>query len=126
MFEFMNTFTSLPNLHPLSVHFPIAFLTVAVVLDILCLFFRRQTWLDRTSTVFYLVGAVGAGAAYMTGIQAADSLVGVPPEVEPLIAEHGDWGLYTLLLFSVIVVFRVVVFWRGSKSSETTLSPLRL
>ena len=126
MTEFISSFTSLPNLHPLLVHYPVAFFTVAMAFDFLCLIFRRQTWLDRTTIVTYLVGAVGVVATYFAGEQAADSLVGVPPKVEPLIAEHSDWGLYTMLFFLVFVSFRVFVYWRERSSSEISISPLRL
>ena len=126
MTEFISSFTSLPNLHPLLVHYPVAFFTVAIAFDFLCLLFRRQTWLDRTTIVTYLVGAMGVVATYFAGEQAADSLVGVPPKVEPLIAEHSDWGLYTLLFFLVFVSFRVFVYWRERNSSEIKISPLRL
>jgi len=126
MMEFISSFTSLPNLHPLLVHYPVAFFTVAIAFDFLCLLFRRQSWLDRTTTVLYIVGAVGVVATYFAGEQAADSLVGVPPKVEPLIAEHSDWGLYTLLFFLVFVIFRVFVYWRDRNSSEISINPLRL
>ena len=126
MTEFISSFTSLPNLHPLLVHYPVAFFTVAIAFDFLCLLFRRQTWLDRTTIVTYLVGAMGVVATYFAGEQAADSLVGVPPKVEPLIAEHSDWGLYTLLFFLVFVSFRVFVYWRERNSSEISIGPLRI
>lgn len=126
MTEFISSFTSLPNLHPLLVHYPVAFFTVAMAFDFLCLFFRRQTWLDRTTIVIYLVGAAGVVATYFAGEQAADSLIGVPPKVEPLIAEHSDWGLYALLFFLVFVSFRVFVYWRERNNSEISISPLRL
>ena len=63
-----------PSLHPIVVHFPIAFVAVAPFLDLACLVFRSRVWLDRAASALYLAGTLGAGAAYLSGERAAEAL----------------------------------------------------
>jgi uncharacterized membrane protein len=105
--------TTLPNLHPLLVHFPIAFWAGAIVLDLACMLLRRSAWLDRAAATLYAFGAAGAGAAYLAGRKAEDSLVAVPATVQPLIAAHADWAWWTLLTLSGAAAVRLLVAWRG-------------
>jgi len=113
MLELIRTYTSLPNLHPALIHFPIAFLTVAVLLDTLSLILRRIIWLDRASVLTYLIGALGAGLAYLSGNQAEDSLGALPAATQALLSEHADWGLNTLLLFGILTLVRMSLAWIG-------------
>ena len=119
--------TALPNLHPAVVHFPIALLVTAAVLDLLALAVRRQRWwLDRTAVLLYLAGAAGAGATYLTGRQAEDSLINVPPSVQPLIAQHADWALRTLLFFALLALARIFLLWFSSRHQRPLATPVRL
>ena len=49
MLELIKSYTSLPNLHPAVIHYPVAFLTMAVLIDISSVIFGRVAWLDRTA-----------------------------------------------------------------------------
>ena len=60
-----------PSLHVVVIHFPIALLALAPFFDIGCLVFRSRVWLDRTAAALYMIGTIGAGAAYLTGERAA-------------------------------------------------------
>ena len=84
-----------PNIHPMLVHFPIVFLVSAVSTDLLALILRKQLWLRPMGTSLYVAGAVAAGVAYATGLQAAAEVF-VPGMAHPIIAEHRTWGLATM------------------------------
>ncbi len=56
-----------PSLHVVVIHFPIALLALAPFFDIGCLVFRSRVWLDRTAAALYVIGTIGAGAAYLGG-----------------------------------------------------------
>ncbi len=99
--------TALPNLHPAVVHFPIALLVVAVVTDVAALFLRRFAWIGRTAAALFAMGAAGAWAAVLTGERAADSILGIPPEVEPLVGAHHDWAERTAWVFTLVALARV-------------------
>ena len=59
-----------PNVHPMIVHFPIALLFAAVLVDLLALFVRRIDGLHYSAVALYVLGAL---ASYFTGKAAADS-----------------------------------------------------
>ncbi len=101
----------LPNIHPLLVHFPIALLTLAVLLDVVAAFWRKMPWLRPTVGLLYVVGAVGALATYLSGRVAADSVL-PPPEATPVLTEHADLALYTVILFGILALVRVWALWR--------------
>jgi len=104
--------TSLPNLHPAVVHSPIALLSLAVGLDVLALLVRRPAWLDRAIVGLFLLGALAAGAAFLTGRAAEDGLTDRPPAIEPFIARHADAARWTAITFGVLAVLRAALAWR--------------
>ena len=126
MTSFIEKFTALPNLHPALVHFPIALLTVALGFDLACLLFRRHLWLDRSATALYLFGALGTVAAYITGSRAAEGIIDVPPNVHVLISEHSDWARYTLWMFLILALTRLMISWFNRHHSIIPFTPKRL
>lgn len=119
MNDLITTYTALPNLHPALVHFPIALLPVAVVLDVLVLRLPSQReWLDRAATLLYGVAALGAGAAYLTGRQAAEALPSLALHIQVHVNEHSDSALAALWLLVFLAAFRTAVAyrdWRGRR-----------
>ena len=118
--------TALPNLHPAIVHFPLALLAVGLGFDLLCLLLRRQKWLDSATASLYLLGALGAGAAFLSGRWAEDSLSAVPPAVQPYIAAHADVAQWTLISFAIIAAARTALAWKERLSGEVRVHLIRL
>lgn len=115
MEQILAHWTSLPNLHPAFVHFPIALTPLAWVFDFAgFLSGRNRDWLHRVGALLWALAAVAAGAAYWAGRQAADSLLGVPPEVQLRVSQHADWALYTLWALVATAVLRLAVARWGS------------
>lgn len=112
MNELVQAATSLPNLHPALVHFPIALLPVALSFDLLgCV--RRTDWAVHGATLLWGLTLAATGAAYWTGRLAADSLSALAPQVQVQIARHSDWGLYSLWAIGVVAALRLVVAVRS-------------
>jgi len=89
---------SLPTLHPAIVHFPIVLVPLAVFLDGASLATKGRRVPARVAALAWFAAALAATAAFVAGRVAADNLVGVPPQVQPLIGDHADWAERTLIL----------------------------
>ena len=106
-----------PNIHPLIIHFPIALLLVALVVDLSALIFRKADWLKKSAVGLYVLGALGTFAAYLTGKQAAD-VVSFPSASYPVISRHADLALYTTIFFGLYALVRLFLFWRKRDSGQ--------
>lgn len=113
MNDLVANYTALPNLHPALVHFPIAFLPLAVILDALVLRFPGQReWLDRAATLLYGVAALGAAAAFLSGRHAAEALPPLALTVQVHVNEHSDSARAALWLLVLLAAFRAAVAYR--------------
>jgi uncharacterized membrane protein len=101
-----------PNLHPLIIHFPIALLIAAAMVDLVDAVFERPAWLGVGATSLYLVGAGAAVVAYFTGRQAA-ATVYVPGMANPIVADHRAWALITVWYVGIVAVVRLSALFAG-------------
>jgi uncharacterized membrane protein len=121
----MLAWTSLPNLHPAVVHFPIALLPAALLFDLVCLLRPTWTWLDRGAAALYVLAAAGAGAAFWAGDEAAESLGPLLPAAKAILEEHEDLARYSLIAISVLAVLRLALAWREHDRPRIGAGPLR-
>ena len=126
MLENLLTGTSLPNLHPAVVHFPLALLVTALFFDILALSSRGRRWLDHGATLLYCLAAVGASAAWLSGLKAADSMWSMPGPAQAALSEHQDLGLQTMAATIFLTAFRLFVAWLARKDKRTPLGLFRV
>jgi uncharacterized membrane protein len=91
----------LQNIHPLIVHFPIAFLMGAALLYLLARLGRRESW--AWSGLWMLgFGTLGAAAAVASGLYGAEGVMIAPSVREHLLVNHerimiGVLGLSVIL-----------------------------
>jgi uncharacterized membrane protein len=95
-----------PNLHPLVIHFPIAWWIAAVVVDLIALALPRAAWADTVASFLYPAGACSAVAAYLTGRQAAATVL-MPGMALPIVQEHENWALATTIAFTIVALVRL-------------------
>lgn len=95
-----------PNVHPLIVHFPIALVVGAVVVDLLSLVLRRWDWLRPGAVFLYVLGGASAVATYFTGTWAADT-VSVPAQAQSVLTEHSNLGWWTMWFFGIYALVRL-------------------
>jgi uncharacterized membrane protein len=117
--------TSLPNLHPALVHFPVALLLTALALEAAAVVLRRERWwLDRAAACLLGLGAVSALLTYWSGRQAEDSLRDVAASAQPAIARHADMALWTSAFFLLFALVRIGIGVRVSRSGrQLALAP---
>ena len=96
-----------PNVHPLVVHFPIALLFVAALVDAVALIARDRLPWARTSAVgLYALGALSAAASLLTGRAASDDLE-LPVQALTTLNAHADWALYLTWFAGLYALARV-------------------
>lgn len=103
-----------PNLHPLVVHFPIALLIAALVVDLVSLVSARARWAEATAASLYPAGAVSAVVTYLSGRQAAAGVL-IPGMAQAIVRDHWNWALATTIYFSMLALVRFVLALRGRR-----------
>ena len=113
------------DLHPVIVHFPIAFLSVYCVLELLR--FKQLTSLPQwfyLKAFLVLVGGLGALAARTSGERAAHLFFGTE-EGRRLIEIHSDWANASTAVFGIIASLYVLA-WLVRLNLATVLEDLLL
>jgi uncharacterized membrane protein len=85
----------LQNVHPLVVHFPIAFLVGAAFFYFLAWIFQNNT-LSTTAFLLLILGTLSAGAAVGTGLYAEEGVMVSGSVREHLLETHEQLMLVTL------------------------------
>lgn len=95
-----------PNVHPLLIHFPIVLVLLAVPLDLAHLFRPRARTLSTVAMWLYVLAAVAALSAYLSGRIAADSVF-TPGMAHSMVEGHENWATLTAAWISGVAVVRV-------------------
>jgi uncharacterized membrane protein len=102
----------LAHLHPKIVHFPIAFLLVYVLLELIGVISGKD-FFSKCAHLFLFLGVLGALAAVLTGNQASDvarawKKAGASIPLD-LIHKHSDYATFTLWYFTGLLVLRTML-----------------
>ncbi|MDD2658671.1 MAG: DUF2231 domain-containing protein [Methylococcales bacterium] len=94
------------NIHPLLVHFPIAFLSAFFALDLVGTLAKKPQWRSVAGWFLYF-GAVAALFTVIAGLIAANS---VPhgQNVHDIMERHEHFGLSVLFLAVVLSIWRII------------------
>ena len=94
------------DIHPLLVHFPIAFLMVYALLEIITVFyFQRFHQIIFVKTFLLAVGMLGAFAALVTGYIAGERLGAFA-----VLEAHRFWAQFSAFLFLILCV-GYLLYW---------------
>ena len=99
-------FSSMVNVHPLIVHFPIAFLVAFFLIDLIGSLIRNQKWRQLAGGLLYL-GAIAAAAAVFAGFLAA-ATVEHGDNVHLILERHKNFGISVLSLSVVLSIWRLL------------------
>ncbi len=94
----------LQNIHPLVVHFPIAFLMGMALIYLLSYVLRRESW-AKAAFLLLVLGTVTAAIAAATGLYAQGGVMVAPAVRSALLNAHMQWMEVTLALSIVATVW---------------------
>ena len=97
--------SSMDNIHPLLVHFPIAFLSTFFVLDLVGTLAKKPHWRNVASWLLYL-GTVAAAFTVTAGFIAAGS-VAHGDDVHAIMERHEHFGVSVLSLAVLLSAWRM-------------------
>jgi uncharacterized membrane protein len=97
--------TGMDNIHPLLVHFPIAFLSAFFALDVVGTLAKKPQWRSVASW-FLFFGTIAALFTVIAGLIAAGS-VAHGGNVHDIMERHEQIGLSVLALTSVLSIWRM-------------------
>jgi uncharacterized membrane protein len=97
----------LQNIHPLVVHFPIAFLVGAALFYFLSWIFRNQTF-SATAFLLLILGTLAAGAAVGTGLYGEEGVMVSRSVREHLLVVHEKLMLVTLGLSVALAAWALI------------------
>jgi uncharacterized membrane protein len=101
-------------LHPVAVHFPVAFLTLGLAVAVAARFRGRPEWLPEAASRLLWLGTLAAWAALGLGLLAEEYVPHVPAAWKVL-EEHETLAWWTAGLFTALSIWR----WRGPRGWET-------
>ena len=99
------------DLHPISVHFPIALLLVFAGLTVYSAVWHKD-WVSSASWLLLLLGTLGAIAATVTGLVSHFAYEEL--EVHEVIDNHLLWSIAATAFFVLLTLWRMVTRIRGS------------
>jgi len=97
---------NMDNIHPMLVHFPIAFLSAFFVLDMLGALAKNQNWRNVAGWLLYF-GTVSAVFTVTAGFIAA-STVAHGVEAHAIMERHEHFGVSVLSLAILLSAWRVI------------------
>ncbi|KAF3977224.1 MAG: DUF2231 domain-containing protein [Methylococcales symbiont of Iophon sp. n. MRB-2018] len=98
--------SGIENIHPLIVHFPIAFLLTYFVIDLLASLLKKPAWHQFSTGLLYL-GTIAAGAAVAAGLAAKGS-VQHGGNVHAIMEKHEIIGISILSLAVFLSLWRIL------------------
>lgn len=106
----------IPYLHPLVVHFPIAFFVGAVIVVMIWALTDSGRWFVAFASM-QILGTVGAIAAFLSGEAIEDATEDVPI-VDLLVGQHERMGKFVLILAILISIVTLAVAYVYRKRSN--------
>jgi len=101
----------LAQFHPKIIHFPIAFLLVYLLLELLGAIFKKE-FFSKSAHLFLLFGVLGALAAVLTGNQAENAYEGWNKTTSAILDIHSMYANITLWFFTALLVLRTFLVLR--------------
>ncbi len=99
----------LAGIHPKVVHFPIAFLMLYPLLELIFLFTSKD-FFSKAAMLFLAIGVVGSLFAVLSGNQAFELVTNWTDEGKEIFSSHQTFANLTVWYFLVLLVLRYFLF----------------
>ncbi|MEO8233094.1 MAG: DUF2231 domain-containing protein [Ignavibacteriota bacterium] len=99
----------LASIHPKVVHFPIAFLMLYPVMELLFIFTRKD-FFSKAAFLFLTVGVIGALFAVLSGNQAFGLVKNWTAEGKDIFNNHQTYANLTVWFYAILLVVRYFLF----------------
>ena len=96
-------------LHPMIIHFPIALIIVACFSEIVAIL--KSDFFRSAALYLFVLGALGAIAAYITGSIAGDKIEGIT-SLKAALERHDDAATLALWVIIIVGLFRSFMAYR--------------
>src|SRR5258708_11185247 len=113
------------QLHSQVDHFSVALLIVAVLIDLIASRAPDRIWLRYTALLLMILGAIAAGASFLTGDAEADRIwnaLGQP--AKDVLKTHAQLGEYLAITFGVLAVWRILIQVAGFMTGAPAIFPI--
>lgn len=110
----------LAGIHPKVVHFPIAFLMLYPLMELIYLFTARD-FFSKTAMLFLAIGVVGSLFAVLSGNQAFEFVKNWTDKGKEIFNSHQMFANLTVWYFSALLVIRYFLFVK-KKLNRTIIS----
>ncbi len=113
------------HFHPLSVHFPIALITVAFLFDVVSLFCKKEPCLSTAGYYLQILGMLGAIAAWGTGhfLAGTTQMEGEAMQVK---GQHELFATLSLIAIIVATVARIILVYQKTETTFYKYIPFGL
>ena len=108
----------LANLHPKIVHFPLAFLMIYPISELLA-FITKKQFVINSANLFLLIGTIGAFLAVFSGNQAFSQIKNWSKEGLDLFDHHQLFANYTMWFFTGVLALRIYLTIKKKINSKT-------
>ena len=117
-----NFLSEFPNLHPLIVHFPIVLLLLAMLAQLVVLFFPKNDQLKWLTFFFLLTGCIGTFIAIQTAVHISGD---ADDKALEIFETHQRFGNLTLWFSLIAIIIRFAALkWFKKKMLEIVLTIL--
>lgn len=115
----MNTTTHwIPNIHPMLVHFPIALLFIAIIIELTGLILKKYQQTAFLADILIWIGTVFGLMTIFSGLWAANTGI-IPDAAKAAVAAHGFTAKITITFFTLYSILRIFRYSNRKKLKPT-------
>jgi uncharacterized membrane protein len=107
----------LAGIHPKVVHFPIAFLMLYPLMELIFIFIAKD-FFSKAAMLFLAIGVIGSLFAVLSGNQAFEMVTNWTDEGKEIFSSHQTFANLAVWYFSALLVIRYFLFVKKKLNSK--------